>query len=264
MRGEFKAYVFLSALSKKYLPKQGGKEIKMSIVIDVLLVALFVFVLVWFARYGFAKTIFMIGKTWMSLFTAFILGPFISDLLQDLFLLDLIKNGINATLTTVIECNPNGYNLEQLFQNLPEGLVHFLENFDVSVSALIAEYGSDAAATKEILNEMSIRIAMPCADLSSQLIGHVVCFIFPLVFFGWTNYKIKQRRTLFFFYVDHITGFVVGVILGYVAAMTLALFVHMIFQIAIALDAGSGVMQIYESSYVFRFFNEFDVWALIT
>ena len=235
----------------------------MSIFIDVCLLAVFVVFVVMFSKYGFARTVYKIGKTWLSLFCSIILGPFVSERLREWFLQDLIAKGVNNTLTDLVANNPNGYTLSELFQNLPDGFVSFLNNFDISLPLLEVEYGSATEATNEIIFAISEIIAGGCAKLVSDFVGHVVCFVVALIFFAWLNFEIRKRRIGFFRVIDQIIGFVAGLVIGYCAVFGLSVLLHTIFQVVVAFNAQSSVTTIYENSYIFKFVAEFNMLGAV-
>lgn len=236
----------------------------MSIVIDAILVVLFLVFVIIFTKFGFAKTVHKIGKTWLAVFCSVILGPWLAGLLTDLFLREWIVGGVLKTLTSIVEENANGYNLEQLFANLPENFVNFLNHQGISLVELEAQYGSYAEANVEIMNGMAVQIATPCIAMVSTVIGYIVCFVIPRIFFWWIERKVDRsddHPILAFF--DHVSGFVSGAIVGYIAALGVALLIYTGFQVSLAFDTSTGVMTIYEKSYVFKFLNEFDTLGAI-
>ena len=236
----------------------------LSIIVDIFLISLFVFFVVFFSKYGFAKTIYKLGKTWMSFFVSMILGPWVSGVLDKLFLRKAITSGVQNTLIDLVENNANGYNLEELFMNLPEGFVGFLRQYGISLPELEAEYGSYTEASEEIIRGMAERIATPCIEMVSGIIGHVLGFVVPLIFFSWLSYKIRSRRVPFFRYVDHVSGFITGALVGYCAALGLSMLVHTAFQVIMAFDSHSIVADIYNNSYLFKFLCEFDTFGAIS
>ena len=166
----------------------------LSIVMDVVLVGIFLWMLILFTKQGFAYTIYKIGKTWMSLFCSMILGPWVSGFLEKLFFRRVITNGVYRTLADLIENNANGYNLQELFNNLPQHFINFLDYNGINLAELEAEYGSYTEASEEIIRAMADKIANPCIGMVSSIIGHVIGFIVPLIFFTWLGYKIRSRR----------------------------------------------------------------------
>ena len=230
----------------------------MSILIDILLIAVFVIFVIVFSKYGFARTTYKIGKTWLSVFCSMVLGPWVAAKLEGWFLRNTITTGINGTLLNLVENNPNQYSLEQLFERMPEGFISFLNSCGINFDQLEAEYGSSSYATEEMISAISERIADPCISMISSIIGHVICFIVPLIFFQWLNFQIRKRRVAFFRYIDHFVGFLVGVAIGYCVSLATALIVQTIFQVIVCFDAHSSVTGIYDNSYVFKFLNEFN------
>ena len=233
----------------------------MSIIVDLLLVIIFIGVLVFFTKYGLERAIEKIGKAWLSLAITFIISPWITGLLEELFFNDLLTNAVYASLTDLIEHNANGYNLAEVFEHLPAGFVSFLDSLGASLEALEAEFGSYTTASNEIMHAMAERIATPCVNIISTIIGLIIGFVIPFLFFRWLSVAIRDNHVPFFRVCDHIGGFFVGAIGGYFLALGLALLTRTTFQVIIAFDASNDLMPIYYDSYVFRFLGEFDIFA---
>ena len=233
-----------------------------SILIDVLFLGLFIWIIVFFTKYGLSKSIEKIGKVWLSLALTFVIGPLVTGLLEDMIFTKLITNAVYGTLVDLIEHNANGYNLSELFEKLPTGFVNLLDNLDASLTSLEAEFGSYTYASDNIIHAMAERIAAPCISLISTFIGLVLGFIVPFLFFKWLKYEIKKDNSHPFFQkMDRFGGFLVGVIGGYLLAMALALFTRMMFQTIVAFDAAKDLMPIYQNSFLFRFLGEFDIFG---
>lgn len=235
----------------------------MSIIIDVVIVIIFLGVLVFFTKFGLDKAILKIGNAWLSLACALFIGPKITGLLENLIINDLITNAVHGTLIELIDHNVNGYNLSELFDNLPASFVNFLDGLGASLTALEAEFGSYTEASAEIIRAMAERIAEPCIAVISNIIGSVVAFIVPWLFFRWLDFEIKKDRLAFFRFFDHVGGFLVGAAAGYALVLGIALLTRTCFQIIVAYDASVKVMDIYNNSFVFKFLGEFDTFGAI-
>ncbi len=236
----------------------------MSIVIDLILVAVFAGILILFARYGFAETVHKIGKVWLSLFISIGLGPLISTPIHNWFLSSAFTGGVSNTLENIVNNNPNGYNLAELFQNLPTAMVRFLDSYNISSADLEAEFGSLAQVTPDMLQAISERIAEPCAAAVSGIAGNFLGWIIPLIFFNWLEYKIRKTEKMFYYYADKVVGYITGIALGYCAVLGISLVIHTIFQSIVAFDVNTGVVAIYENSYIFKFVSEFNLWGVLS
>ncbi len=230
----------------------------MSIVMDLLLIAVFAFLMILFTKYGFARTAKKIGKTWLSVFCSMVLGPWVAKQLENLFMRKAIVAGFNNTLTDLVENNPNDYDLAELFSRLPDGFVRFLDGYGINFAELEAEFGSSTTASADIIRAIAERMATPCVSMISSVIGHVICFVVPLILFAWLDAQIRSRKYPILRYVDHVSGFIVGSAAGYCAAWGIAVAVYTMFQVVVCFDANSVVTRIYTDSYVFRFLNEFN------
>lgn len=230
-----------------------------SIAVDVALVAVLVLFVVNYTKNGFVGTVIKIGQNWMSLFVSLVLGPVVSGWLDKLVLFQPISTGIKGTLIKLLETNPNGYNLNELFANLPEGFLGLLKYFNISIEALEAEFGSATVATENILGEIAARIAAPCSLAIASILAHIICFIATKLGVAWLDLKIRQRRTPFFRKVDGVMGFIVGLVLGLCAMFGIVWVTYTVFQLVIVFDASNQIFTVYENSYIFKFMKEFDI-----
>jgi hypothetical protein len=228
------------------------------ILIDLLLVGIFVGFVVLFWKYGFARAVYKIGKTWLSAACSLLIGPWLTQFLQNLFLRAWITNAVHSTVSGLVQNNANNYTIAELFAHLPEGFVKILGNYQLSPEALEREFGSLSYTSDELLLAISERLADPCISMVSSMIGHIVGFAVPLFFFMWLNGKIRRSRKPFFRYVDKISGVFVGICLGYCAVAVAAVFLQSVFQIILAFDAHNIVADIYEKSFLFEFMSQFD------
>jgi hypothetical protein len=233
-----------------------------AIIMDAVYSILFIGVVLFFTKYGFDRAIEKIGKAWLSLILTLIIGPWITKLLERVFIRKAITNAVYNSLIDLVEHNANGYNIAELFAKLPENFVNYLDSLGASLSALEAEFGEYTQASDVIIRTMAERIANPCIELVSTVIGLVIGFVVPYLFFKWLKHEIaKDNKFGFFRFTDKVFGFFVGVAGGYLLVMVLALVAKTFFQVLIAFDAGLNFMPIYEKSYVFRFLGEFDVFG---
>ncbi len=235
----------------------------MSIVIDILLILVFLLVIAFFSKYGLNRAVMKIGNAWLSLACACIIGPIITNFLEATFFNDFIGNAVYNTLVGLIEGNANGYNLKELFDNLPTAFVDLLDALGVGLTSLEAEFGSYTEASAEIIRAMAQRIAEPCVEVISSIIGSAIGFVIPWVFVRWIHNEIRKDRIPFFRIVDYIGGGVVGVAAGYALVLGIALLTKTIFQIITAFNAGIGLMGIYDNSFVLKFIAEFDTFGAI-
>lgn len=239
----------------------GGSVI--SIIVDVALILCFLGVTVFFTKYGLESAIHKLGKAWLSLAITFVISPWITGLLENIFFNDLITNAVYASLVDLVEHNANGYNLSQLFEHLPENFVNFLDSLGASLSALEAEFGSYSTAGDDIMRAMAERIAAPCVGILSTIIGLIIGFLVPFLFFRWLAHAMKDNDKPFFRACDHIGGFLVGAVAGYFLCVGLSLLTKTAFQVIVAFNAANDFMYVHENSFVFRFLTEFDALAAI-
>ena len=237
----------------------------MSILIDIILVAIFLSILVFFTKYGLDRALFKIGKAWLAVACALVIGPLITNFLEAAFITDFVTNAVHASLIDLIEHNANGYNLSELFASMPENFVNFLDGLGASLESLEAEFGSYTEASDEIIRTMAVRIAAPCVYAISSILGLLVGFLIPWLFMKWISYELhKDSKHSFFRFFDYVGGFFTGLALGYAAVIGLSILTRTAFQVVVAFDSSVQVMPIYENSFVFKFLAEFDTIGTIT
>lgn len=236
----------------------------MSILVDIILVVIFLIILIFFTKYGLDRALYKIGKAWLALACSFFIGPTITGFLEDIFFTGFITDAVHSSLVELIEHNANGYNLAELFASLPQNFVNFLDSFGASLTALELEFGSYTEASSEIISAMAERIATPCVSTISSILGQIIGFLVPWLFFKWIAYELKKdSKHSFFRFFDHVGGFIVGVALGYLAVMGLSVLTRTVFQVIIAFNSNVQLMTIYDNSFVFKFVAEFDIFGII-
>ena len=217
----------------------------MSIVIDLLLVAIFLFILVFFTKYGLDRALFKIGKAWLALACALFIGPIITSFLENVFITDFVTNAVHSSLTDLIAHNANGYNLTELFSSMPANFVNFLDGLGASLTALEAEFGSYTEASDAIIRTMAERIAAPCIAAISTILGLIIGFLIPWLFMKWISHELKKdEKHSFFRFFDYVGGFFVGLVLGYAAVLGLSILTRTTFQVIVAFDSSVQVMPI--------------------
>ena len=236
----------------------------MSILIDVVLVLVFGLFVFKFTKDGFIMTLVKIGGKWLSVFVSLVLSPIVTGRLHEWVLLRHITSGIKSTLVGILESNPNGYNLEDLFTHLPNGFRGLLDYFGVSLASIEAEYGSASAATDAMLGEIALKIATPCSETIASILSYIICFVFSALFFWWLRRNVQRiMRHSFFRYVDIASGFLIGTVLGICVVFLLVTVTFTVFQLFIVYDASSTVMDIYNKSYVFRFLKSINMMQIV-
>jgi uncharacterized membrane protein required for colicin V production len=147
-----------------------------------------------------------------------------------------------------------------LFERLPQEFVKFLNNLGVGIESLKAEYGQVVEANAEILHGMADKISAPIVGIISSIIGSVVCFVVPLIFFAYLNRrsKLAESNSVIRFF-DKVGGVFAGIIVGYCVVVGVVFLLYIIFQTVVAFNSQSQIMDFYNNSFLFKFLNEFDI-----
>lgn len=234
----------------------------MSIVADIVLVVVILFFVILFAKTGMAKILKKVGKTIISTLCSLVIGPWATTKVVGI-LRAPITEGTYKSFDKILQNSSTGYNLKEFFGKIPEAASEFLGHMGVNVSQLQASYGMHENASQEIIREMSTIIAEPCFSAIGFIIGHAIAFLVPLIVMWWIARMVETRQHPFFRGCDHVVGFINGCVVGYLAALGLAVLFYTFFQTVVAFQPESTIMEIYNNSYVFKFMREFDALGTI-
>jgi hypothetical protein len=236
-----------------------------SITIDVLLVLVFLFFIIFWAKSGIVARLTDFSKKWLELLCSILLGPFLAGLLANLFLSEWINTGVFNSIQAVVENNANGYTLVELFEHLPEAVQSFFLHMGVDMEVLISKYGATAEVDSAIIADMSGTVSAVIVSVVSTIVGMIVCYWVPKLGFMLAQKLIKDRNAQGKFgrTMDHVLGGVVGVVVSYLIVSLLAIGLFLAFQVVLAVDLNAGTMDVYNATYVFKFLREFDLVAAL-
>ncbi len=234
----------------------------MSIVADIVLVIVMLFFVILFAKTGLSKMLKKIGKAIISTLCSLVIGPWATTKVVGV-LRGPITEGTYKSFDSILRHSPTGYNLSEFFKRIPEDASKFLSFMGVDVMHLQSQYGMYEEASADIIREMSAIIAEPCFSAIAFIIGHAIAFFVPMIVMWWLARMVETRENRFLRGCDHVVGFFVGCVVGYMAALGIAILAYTLFQTVVAFNPESTIMDIYTHSYVFKFIREFDALGTI-
>lgn len=231
----------------------------MAIVIDVIIVATFLFFVIKYGVKGFIQAIIGVGKLIGAVLAAIFLSKPLAIWISDNFISDALSNVVyNKFSENIID----GASLSGLFNNIPEWLSELVKLFDVDIAALQAKYGSEEAGA-EVIRDMANTMSGPIADMISSIIAYIFVFLVVLLLLTIIAKILSKIKIPIITGIDKFIGLCLGVVLGVCSVSMIATTVYGILEFFAALNHNPEIMNIYNDSYVFKFVYEIKIFEFI-
>ncbi len=236
----------------------------MGIVLDLVLLAIgaLIFFICW--KNGFVKSVIGLVCDVVAVVAAYALTPVMSSYLCDMFFLEKISSGLDATVRSAATAADGKVDVGSFASTVPESLAGTLEKYNVSDEALSSYIRNDLPEKGEdAVRAVSDYIARPTAQILSNAISFIVIFVVALIIL-----RLVSLLILVIFKVPLIkkADRTAGAVLGAVNAV-LVIWVLSI-AIAVAVGAlGRYVPDLFEGavdrSLILSFFSKHDLIAVI-
>ena len=188
---------------------------KMSVAIDIILLALAVFIIVRYTIKGFLKSIFDSFKVILSIFLAFLLRVPCRTLLSSLFLRGWMVNLVNSSLISALEGSGGGFNVLQLYATSPSFFNNVLAKYGLDAELAEADFEALLSGDQSVVGSLSENIGGALATLVGTILALVIMFIVSLIVL---TIVIKLLDSLTQFEGIKTVNRVLGLILGIVVA----------------------------------------------
>ena len=196
-------------------PTYGGKGTTMSWILDVLVIAIFIGTIIYYARKGFVKSVLGFGRTLISAILSWLLGPKLAAVIAEKVIGNAIAQKVYGLLTSAYDTSMETFDLSLLFEQAPEGFVKTVERFGGDFAELKTKYGDMTAATEDNLMELSRSIAAPITTILSNLFGYLLIFIAAyLLFIIFAGIISKIFELPLLRQINQFLGFLLGIAFG--------------------------------------------------
>ncbi|MBR5453835.1 MAG: CvpA family protein [Clostridia bacterium] len=195
----------------------------MSLILDLIIIVTVVIILVNGVKRGFVKSVMSLITTVAAFFAAWFLTPPVSLFLDDRFFSGAISSSVEKTLRGLLTSNGDGYNVSKLFEDSPEAFSSLLDSFGVDRAALAADYGSNTAASDNVISSMADTISAPVSSLVSKVVAFIGLFLAALLVLVLLTAIINLFTKLpVIRSANRLLGFVFGLIMAALAAIILS------------------------------------------
>ena len=231
----------------------------MSVLIDILVLAAFLFPVLKYWNKGLIQAVLGFGKFIAAVILAIILGRPIAMLINDGVILKWLSDGVNNKISIYIV---DGESLSAFFNRIPVGFINIARLCGVEISELVKIYGSKEASN-ELIYDMARTIASPLAGAISAIFAYSAVFLIALVVLSILRISLKNIKIPIVSTVDKLLGIGLGLVLGMLSASMVATVGHSILEFACAVSGNYSLMNCYYNSFVFKFVNEIRIFSFI-
>ncbi|MBQ3791783.1 MAG: CvpA family protein [Clostridia bacterium] len=230
----------------------------MSLVLDLILIAIAVIIIVADTRLGFIRAFINMASTVVSVLLAYAFSPKVALLVQGAFMQSSVTSGIHSLLTSISTGSGGGWiKLSALadnetFQNL---CVRYGANTD-DVRKILAGGGE---ASEESISALSETIGSPVSSALSYVLSFIVIFVVSLIVIRLLGRllnlvtKAPEIRA-----TNRIMGFVLGAVTAVIVCWTLSLVFYYLMKGLGAFNSEWFGLQVIDQTYVVRFLSGFN------
>ena len=151
----------------------------MSLVIDILLIAVAVLCIWLGCVRGFIKSVMSFGSLLIALLITLSFHDPLAGFINDRFVEPAVTNGIRTGISDMIQAGTKQLDLKEMVANTPEAFRSILERFNCDPEGLAEYYDKelDHLGEEEALDGLSKKIGAPTAAGISKIIAIVALFI---------------------------------------------------------------------------------------
>ena len=201
-----------------------------SLIVDVILAIICIFVLIKYSMKGFLKTILDIARLALSVLLAIMFRGVIANLINSLFMNDAIYKWVNNSVSKHVSGISSGVNFVKIYEDAPEFYSEVLSVFGLDFYEL--KYAMENLAT-ETVDNVSRAIATPLANMLSTIIAVLVIFIIAMIILYFVVKLIcKITKIKLIKVIDKILGIALGIILAAAIVWGLSFVIEIIIDIA--------------------------------
>ena len=149
----------------------------MSLVFDVIILAVCVISIVLGAKRGFIKSVMGICTLVAALCLAYAFTPTVSEYIRNTDAMGNISESIGDTIKSLSRTDEGGYDLEKMFSDMPDAFRQILDRYNADDSVLAETVSPDAAASESAVDTLANAIAEPVAHAISNVAAFLLIFI---------------------------------------------------------------------------------------
>ena len=184
----------------------------MNIFIDIILLALALFILVRAVKRGFVGSVFKLSKILVVLLVTVLLGGIVANICSDLFVSSWFEGTISSQFVETAAQSAEKVTSQSLIDSLPV----FFRNV-ISPDTLNQQFADFSGGVSELAVSLGEAAESAVIGAVSSVIGYVITFVLALILLslvGWILEKFVELPVLK--QINKILGFVWGIAYAYI------------------------------------------------
>ncbi len=222
----------------------------MNVAFDILLLALFAFMVLRGYFKGFMKMVLSLGRLVLAVIITLIFGSAFSGWINEKFINPPIYEWVHGKISEMAGSAVT--NVDEFLEGLPG----IFKNF-VDAETFQDQYGDAGASVDALVTDVSTSISGAMSTVISIVIGYVLLFLLSFVVLTVVIFLVNKFVKLPLIKTgDKLLGLAVGVVSGLIAVALVASILYLIVYL-------TGDMSAYENSVIFKFVKDINVFGFI-
>ena len=235
----------------------------MNFLFDVIIIAIIVFTVYRGVSKGFVKAFMNLISLVVAFFAAYYFTPTLATVYNEHIFSEAFCTKVSEVITSVVQKTGDAFNLEKLFNDMPESFSGLLERFGANIGELKSTYAS-SDATAQTLDSLAETIAEPISVSASNALAFLSIFVGALIALAiltWIIdlvFKLPILKT-----ANKFFGFVLGCVCALVYAYIFSEFAVILINAGVAYFPEVFGANIVENSILLKCFSGFSIFNMI-
>ena len=183
-----------------------------SLIVDIVLGVISIFVIIKYSIKGFLKTVLDIARLGLSVLLAVMFRGVVANLLNNLFMTNAIRGWVYNSLTSKIGGISETVDFVQIYENSPKFYSKVLAAFDLNFEQFEEAINN---LSQENVDNVTTMIAEPLANMLSTLIAVIVIFVVAMIILHFVVKLInKITKIKLIGVINRILGIAFGALLA--------------------------------------------------
>ncbi len=222
----------------------------MNIVFDILLLALFAFMVLRGYFKGFMKMVLSLGRLVLAVIITVIFGSAFSGWINEKFINPPIYEWVHGKISALAGSAVT--NVDEFLEGLPGIFKNFVDS-----EGFQDKYGDAGASVDALVTDVSTSVSGAMSAVISTVIGYVLLFLLSFVVLTVVIFLVNKFVKLPLIKTgDKLLGLAVGAVSGLIAVALVASILYLIVYL-------TGDLSAYENSVIFKFVKDINVFGFI-
>lgn len=230
----------------------------MSIVFDIVIVAVIALSLWSGWRNGLVKSVMHFASGILAFFAAAFFTPHLGPFISDTFIRGPLSSEVSETLSSLLGIHSESASrtTADLFADMPSSLTGILERFGVDTQAFVAKFSSSAPATEKLVSDMADAVVTPVSLAVSSAIAFILVFVLVTVVLRIVTAVIGVAFELpVLKQCNELAGLLFGLVSAVLYAVVLSnVFVNLAEALSV-FDPNTFSAELINDTYLVRFFS---------